>query len=97
MLRITINNRNATSTDISSFFLQYGYHARLGEGLDITPLVQDETQARSSQEVGEALVVKLRQAVEVAQSSIAIAQQRQEQQTDRTRDPHPRYQVNDRV
>jgi hypothetical protein len=79
MLRIAVNNRDAALTGISFFFLQHGYHARLGEGLDVTSLVQDETQARSPREVGEALVVKLRQAVEVAQSSMAIAQQRQEQ------------------
>ena len=65
MLRIIVNNRDAALTEISSFFLQYGYHARLGEGLDVTPLIQDKTQARSPREVGEALVVKLREAVEV--------------------------------
>jgi hypothetical protein len=74
MLRITVNNRDAASIEISPFFLQHGYHARLGEDLNVTSLAQDETQARSPREVGEALVIKLRQAVEVAQSAIAMAQ-----------------------
>ena len=66
ILRLAVNSQEAASTHMSPFFLQHGFYPRLGEELDITPLIQNAAEARSSHEVGETIVIKLRKDIELA-------------------------------
>ena len=74
---LAINNRNATSTGISPFFLTHGYDVDL---LDLAK-GQEELRTAGNSPVarGEAFVAKLKEAVEVAQAAIATAQELQEE------------------
>ena len=70
---LTINNRNATSTGISPFFLTHSYD------VDLVDLTRDRTELRTAGNSpvarGEAFVAKLKEAVEVAQAAMASAQE----------------------
>jgi hypothetical protein len=60
---LAINNRNATSTGVSPFFLTYGYDVDL---LDLTRGSEELRTSRGSLVVhGEAFVAKLKEAVQV--------------------------------
>ena len=96
LAQIAINSRNAASSGISPFFLSHGFNPRLGDGLDLEPLALT-TRRRSPQEMGEAIAQKIRQVVELAQTLMAATQQRQEDITNRKRDPAPSFQVGDKV
>lgn len=88
-----INNRDAASTGLSPFFFTHGYHIdpiALDEGLSETTLTRPEV-------AGRAFVDRLREATDWAQSAIAVAQDRQQEQANRSRQPAPVYKVHDRV
>jgi hypothetical protein len=90
-----INTRTASSTGVSPFFLSHGYHPRLGEGIDF-PIDEDHTP-RNPIESAQQIISKLRSCVEFAQSTMAHAQQCQQEIHDRRRDPAPTFRVGDRV
>ena len=99
MAQIAINGRNATSTGVSPFFLQHGY--------DIDPLQLQTPEGRalplgtpdncSDNEKAEQIVSKLRSVLELAQASMASAQQEQERQANRSRREARQYRVGDKV
>jgi hypothetical protein len=96
---LAINNRNATSTGISPFFMMHGYNvdpiqideelAQLGERdgrTRLSPIAQ-----------GEQVVKKLKDARDWAEAAIAVAQQTQEQNANRHRQPAMQFKVGDKV
>ena len=92
---LAINNRNATSTGISPFFLTHGYDVDL---LDLTR-GREELRTTGSSPVarGEAFVAKLKEAVEMAQAAMATAQERQEEYANRARQVAEQFRVGDKV
>lgn len=95
MAMLAINNRVATSTGISPFFATHGYDVDLvaltrgREGLRVN--------GRSPIARGEAIVAKIKEAVQFAQAAMAAAQERQEHYANRNRQPAERFQRNDKV
>jgi len=96
LAQIAINSRNAASTGVSPFFLSHGYDPRLGDGIDLEPLAPT-TRRRNPRELGDTIAQKLRQVIELAQTIMAAAQQKQEDITNRKRDPAPSFHVGDKV
>src|SRR5579871_836630 len=96
LAQIAVNSRDAASTGVSPFFLSHGYNPRLGDGIDLGPLTSVRHQ-RNPRETGDAIVRKLRQVTELAQTMMAAAQQRQEDIANRKRDPAPSFRVGDKV
>jgi hypothetical protein len=97
MARLAISNRDAASTGISPFFLKHGFHARTGQEVDLQPLQRDLGSAKDPKEIGEAIVAKMRESAEFAQTSMAAAQEQQEIAANRKRVPAPAYRVGDMV
>ena len=83
---------------MSPFFLQHGH--------EVEPLqleLGNERQQRkpakqlSDEQKAAEIAVKLQQAVELAQAGMAVAQQEQERQANKTRREAQSYQVGDKV
>jgi transposase InsO family protein len=92
---LAINNRNATSTGISPFFLTHGYDVDL---LGLAGRREElRTTGNSPVARGEAFVAKLKEAVEVAQAAMATAQERQEESANRARQVAEQFRVGDKV
>jgi hypothetical protein len=93
---LAINNRNATSTGISSFFMTHGYNVdpiQVDEELD-----ERNGRARLSPiAAGEQVVKRLKDAREWAEAAIAAAQQAQELHANRHRQPAMQFKVGDKV
>ena len=93
---LAINNRNATSTGISSFFMTHGYNVepiQVKEELD----ERNEHTRLSPIAAGEQVVKRLRDAREWAEAAIAAAQQTQEMHANRHRQPAIQFKVGDKV
>jgi transposase InsO family protein len=91
---LAINNRDAASTGVSPFFLTHGYHV---EPLQLTDEPQEVQKALSPVQRADLIVRKLRDAVEWSQTSMAVAQQNQEEATNRRREQAFQYKVGDKV
>jgi hypothetical protein len=97
MAMIAIRSRDATSTGVSPFFLQHGYY------IDPTQLEapRDVLQYTASEQPGkrtaEMIVEKFRKVFELAQASMAEAQQEQEKQANRRRKVPRQLRVGDKV
>jgi RNase H-like domain found in reverse transcriptase/Reverse transcriptase (RNA-dependent DNA polymerase)/Integrase zinc binding domain len=89
-----INNRDASSTGFSPFFFTHGYHIDPIGLADAGP-IQDGL--RAPEEAGEAFVNRLKEASDWAQAAIAVAQDRQQDQANRTRQAAPVYKTGDKV
>lgn len=93
---LAINNRNATSTGVSPFFMMHGYNVdpiQIDEELEVR-----NRNARSTPVArGEQVVEKLINARNWAEAAIAVAQQTQEQHANRHRQPAAQFQVGDKV
>jgi hypothetical protein len=99
MAQIAINGRDATSTGVAPFFLQHGYNV---DPLQLkTSLGPDQrkytAEERSDREKAEAIVAKFRDVFDLAQASMAEAQQEQEKQANRNRKEARSYRVGDKV
>jgi len=94
LAELAINNHDAASTGVSPFFLTHGYHVHPVELDDVEVPVRERI---SPIQRGEAIVRKLRDACEWAQASMAVAQQVQEDVTNRTRQQAPSFKVGDKV
>jgi hypothetical protein len=97
MAKLALNNQDAASTGVSPFFLDHGYHARTGTELALPPLHEDIETARNPQEIAEATVAKLSEALAFAQAMMASSQELQERQANLHRDPSWAYKVGDKV
>jgi hypothetical protein len=90
---LAINNRDATSTGVSPFFLSHGYHVEpfAFETEDLRPT------GKSPIQIGEGILHKLREARNWAQAAMATAQQQQEEFANRHRQPAVSFRVGDKV
>ena len=98
MAMIAIKGREATSTKVSPFFLQHGYNVdpiQLETGDDAE--AQLHGRQRTDQEKADSIVSKLRTVFELAQASMAEAQQEQERQGNRRRREARQLRVGDKV
>ena len=90
---LAINNRDATSTGVSPFFLSHGYH--------VEPFAFETEELRSTGkspiQIGESILQKLREARDWAQAAMATAQQQQEEFANRHRQPAVSFRVGDKV
>jgi hypothetical protein len=95
MAELAINNHDSATTGVSPFFLSHGYNV---EPLQLSDedlkLVRNK---RSPIQQANDIVRKLKEATEWAQTAMAIAQQVQEDTTNRQRDQAPQYKVGDKV
>ena len=91
---LALNNRDSTSTGVSPFFLDHGYHV---EPLELDEPVTEHRHPRTPKQIAENIVTKLQAALEMAHTSMAAAQELQERQTNRRREPANNYQVGDKV
>jgi hypothetical protein len=95
--QIAVSTRDATSTGVSPFFMTHGYHANTGSSLQLPAAADRGGPPRNPLESARQVVQKIQQCTELAQSSMAYAQQRQQEITDKKRDPTPSYQVGDEI
>jgi hypothetical protein len=90
-----INNREASSTGLSPFFLMHGYHNKPIQ------LVEERTIRNWTKKDGEALaegfLKRLQDATEWAQAAIAMSQEKQQLQANKTRTAAPQYKEKDWV
>ena len=91
---LAINNRSASSTKLSQFFLSQGYHL---EPIQLANEPTQSTDADNPVARGERLVAKLKDAREFAETAMAIAQQNQEQYANNHRIPANRLRSGDKV
>ena len=94
MAELAINNRDAYSTGVSPFFLAHGYHV---EPLQLQEVPRDVREPRGPIQQADAIVRQLQEAREWAQTSMAVAQQEQEEAANRTRQQAPQFRVGDKV
>jgi hypothetical protein len=97
MAMIAIRGRQATSTGVSPFFLQHGYHVDPIE-LHSPPTTQEYSiNEQDGKRTAEAMIEKFKQVFELAQASMAEAQQEQERQANRHRKQPQQLRVGDKV
>src|SRR5947207_996884 len=78
------------------FQVSYSVSCSYSDGVDLEPLAPI-SRKRNPRETGDVIAQKLRQVTELAQTLMAAAQQRQEDTTNRKRDPAPSFRVGDKV
>ena len=90
---LAINNRDATSTGVSPFFLSHGYHVEpfAFETEELRPI------GKSPIQIGEGILHRLREARNWAQAAMATAQQQQEEFANRHRQPAVSFRIGDKV
>lgn len=71
LAELSINNRDQSSIGASPFFLTHGYHMK---PLDLEVEIMPYADRNSPLQKADNIIRKLRDALEWAQSSIAIAQ-----------------------
>jgi hypothetical protein len=92
--QLAIMGRDATSTGVSPFFLEHGWHV---EPLDLQLEPIDRTAHQSPVQRADAIVRRLKEARDWAEASMANAQQVQEEITNRKRQQAPSFKINDKV
>jgi RNase H-like domain found in reverse transcriptase/Reverse transcriptase (RNA-dependent DNA polymerase)/Integrase zinc binding domain len=95
--QIAVSARDATSTGVSPFYMTHGYHANIGSSIQLPEATDRAGPARNPLESARAIVQKIQQCSELAQSTMAYAQQRQQEIANKKRDPTPSYRVGDEV
>jgi hypothetical protein len=73
MAQLTINSQDAVSTGVSPFFLDHGYNI---EPLEIEELDHGATAtntAQSPKDRANTIIIKMKEATNIAQSELAIA------------------------
>jgi transposase InsO family protein len=89
---LAINGRTSSVTGMSPFFATHGYN--------IEPIEVEEplrTEGKTPVARGEALISKLKEATEVAQTMMAAAQEKYETYANRNRRPAEQFHVGDKV
>lgn len=91
MAMLALNNRNSSVTGLSPFFLTHGYH------LEPIQQVKNEKGAPPPARRAEDFVERLFEAQEYAQAAMAFAQQRMEEQANKSRHPAVELREEDKV
>ena len=94
---IAIRGRPATSTGVSPFFLQHGCHVDPIELHAPPPTQEYSINEQDGKKTAEALIEKFKQVFELAQASMAEAQQEQGRQANRHRKQPEQLRVGDKV
>ncbi|EFZ04205.2 Pol [Metarhizium robertsii ARSEF 23] len=89
---IALNNKTATATGLSPFFLTHGYHI---DPIQVNESLRSENVSPIAR--AEALVKRLQVATEWAQAAMASAQETQEKHANAKRQPADRFKVGDKV
>ena len=97
MAMIAIRGRQATSTGVSPFFLQHGYHVDPIELHSPSTSQEYSVNERDGKKTAEEIIEKFKQVFELAQASMAEAQQEQERQANRHRKQSQQLRVGDKV
>ncbi|KAI0992351.1 hypothetical protein K3495_g15835, partial [Podosphaera aphanis] len=91
--QLAINNRDNSSTGLSPFFLEHGYHV---EPVQFPKPAKEEVLTQPEKRA-EKFMNRLQEAQEYAASAMASAQQQMEDQANRLRNPAPVFRVGDKV
>ncbi|KAI0993544.1 hypothetical protein K3495_g14640 [Podosphaera aphanis] len=91
--QLAINNRDNSSTGLSPFFLEHGYHV---EPVQLAAPVNKEALTQPEKRAGK-VMSRLQEAQEYAAAAMASAQQQMEDQANRSRIPAPIFRVGDKV
>ena len=92
------NNHAWSTTNVSPFFANYGFHPRMGiEPLPETSLQLVSQRARLQIEDADRFAEKMKQLHEFLREEMTYAQALQEDYANKRRVPAPAYQVGDRV
>lgn len=94
LAQIALDNKPASTTGVSPFFLSHGYDAK---PISTTEHIDEQEGALNPRQRGEAIVQKLKDAQEFAQAAMAAAQQTQEQYANRQREAPWTFKVGDKV
>lgn len=97
MAQLAICGWDATSTGVSPFFLDHGCNVetlQLGENVEVNLSAPDLGTMR---ERGERIVTKPKGALDIATTELAVAQQRQEDYSNRRRSAAPEYRIGEKV
>lgn len=89
---VAINNRLATSTGLSPFFLTHGYNL---EPIEINERLRPDGKSPVAR--GESIIQRLKEAAEWAQAAMASAQERQEENANTRRQPSDQFKPGDKV
>jgi hypothetical protein len=95
-IQLALNGRTSSTTGLTPFFMTHGYHLS-PFSLTAEPRDNASLTSRSPLQRGEAIAAKLQQAHQWAAQSMAYAQQEQERQANKIRNPSPEYRVGDKV
>ena len=96
MAQVALDNKTAASTGVSPFFLSHGWHASTITTVEPLAAFDNATTANPRQK-GEAIVAKLQEAQDFAQSAMAAAQQTQEHYANQHRATPWSFQKGDKV
>ena len=92
---IALNNKPATTTGVSPFFLSHGYNA---EPIAVQPSdLRSEGSEANPRVRAEKVVEKLTDVRTFAEAALAAAQQQQESYANRARDPQVAFRAGDKV
>ncbi|KAI0996870.1 hypothetical protein K3495_g11311 [Podosphaera aphanis] len=91
--QLAINNRDSSTSTLSPFFLDHGYHAEPVQLKSVS--TSDSLSARAKR--ADKFVDRIKEAQEFASAAMAAAQQQMEDQANRKRDPAPQFKVDDKV
>lgn len=91
---VAINNRDSVSTGVSPFFLSHGYHL---DPLQISKPLLPYEDRQSPVQKADNIVRRIKEATEWAQTTMAVSQQRQEDQANRYRQQAVHFQPGDKV
>ena len=94
MAMLAISGREAASTGVSPFFLSHGWNP---EPVRILDEFAVDRIRRSPEGTANGILEKMKIGREWAQLSMALAQERQEKQANKTRQQAPSYRVGDKV
>lgn len=92
LAQIAINNKPASSTQISPFFMSHGYDA-----CPISTIYPETRAVGTPAKRGQSVVDKLKEAHEFAQTAMVVAQQSQEKYANIHRQESTSYQLGDKV
>ena len=94
MAQLAISNHDSASTGMSLFFLDHGYHLEI---LDLQEPISPPVRLKSMKDIAENIVMKMKGALELAQTDLATTQQHQEEYTNHHWNVAPIYQPGSKV
>jgi len=98
VLELMLNSRTNSTTGVSPFFLQHGYHnSPFSQTEELGRTTENATIATSPQDKAREIVKVITSAADWAISAMSYAQQEQERQANKSRKPAPTYKVGDWV